>query len=378
MKNKNISMRQMMSIVFIGLLALGAEVAPGSGNAGAAAWLGPILALIPLILLLILAFCKKGDAPRQDLGQALCQTLPKGVGRGLCALFLLWGLFLLVINAARCARRLTVAEGTPEFFSMVVLALAVWVAARSLPAFARSCEIFYLAMCVGVVTVVVLAAMQLRPEYVILFEKSELSQLPRTTLSVLGVSSVGLYALFLAGDVTKRPGDRGQVLRWSSLLLLTLAVLMLAILGSFGAPLVTVMERPFLQMVAGLGLDGAFQRLESLISALWMLGDIALLGLLLFAVKRLAAVVLARKESMWWAIGAGAVAFLGGEALAGQEGLLLFCQQRLLPAGSLLVGLLLLSCFFAVQWRRGTQNIGGQKYVEKDVDNPSENSPKSY
>lgn len=374
MEDNNISIRQMLCIVFIALLALGAEVIPGSGDAGAAAWLAPLLAFVPVALLLVLAFRRPQQEKRRDLGAALCAECPKGVGRLLCVLFLLWALFLLVINAARCSRRLTVAEGTPEFFSVVVLLLAVWMAARSLPGFARSCEIFNLAMGVGVVAVLVLAATQLRPEYSILFETRELVQLPRTTLSVLGVVSVGLYALFLAGDVTVRPGDRARVLRWSGLLFGALAALLLVILGCFGAPLVAVMERPFLQLVAGLGLDGAFQRLESLVSALWLLGDVALLGLLLFVVKRLTAVVLSRQESMWWAIGAGALAFLAGEALAGNETLLLFFQQSLLPGGSLVVGVLLLLCFFWVRWREKPQNVGGRKTVEKDVDKQGGNS----
>ena len=58
---------------------------------------------------------------------------------------------------------------------------------------------------------------------------------------------------------------------------------------SWAAPWRSRSDRPFLQMVSGLGFEGAFQRLEELVSALWVLGDVALLGLLLLCLGRLLA-----------------------------------------------------------------------------------------
>ena len=60
-------------------------------------------------------------------------------------------------------------------------------------------------------------------------------------------------------------------------------------------------------MVSGLGFEGAFQRLEELVSALWVLGDVALLGLLLLCLGRLLAQVLDRPPTgalVWAAAGA--------------------------------------------------------------------------
>ena len=72
------------------------------------------------------------------------------------------------------------------------------------------------------------------------------------------------------------------------------------ILGRFGAGLVGRIERPFFQMVSGLGLEGAFQRLEQLASALWALGDLALLGFLLLCLSRLASHASGRPEKPGW------------------------------------------------------------------------------
>ena len=349
MRDQNISMRQMMVMLFIALVALGAETLPGIARAGGAAWLAPLLAAVPALLLLLLAFRRPVKEQRLDLGHGLEKALGKWPGRALALLFLLWGLFLLVVNAARCARRLTMAEGTPVFFSAVVLVLAVWMAAGGLPAFVRTCEIFYLAMAAGLVGIVILGGLRVQPEYVFLISREELSHVPGVILSVLGIVSIGLYGLFLAGSITVRPGDRARVVRWTLIWFLILALILFLIIGTFGAPLVEVTQRPFFQMVAGLGLTGAFQRLEALVSALWMLGDVALLGLLLFGVKRLTAAVSGRGEQRWSVLLAGALAFAGGEFLAGKKGLLELSQQSLMPLGSLIMGGVLVLVFFWVQ-----------------------------
>ena len=276
-------------------------------------------------------------------------------------LFLLWGLFLLVINAARCARRLTMAEGTPVFFSAVVLVLAVWMAAGGLPAFVRTCEIFYLAIAAGLAGIVILGGLRVKPEYVLLFSREEVAQVPTVALFVLGIVSIGLYGLFLAGSVTVRPGDRARVVRWTLIWFLVLALILFLIIGTFGAPLMEITQRPFFQMVSGLGLTGAFQRLEALVSALWMLGDVALLGLLLFGVKRLTAAVSGQPERRWSVVLAGALAFVGGEFLAGKKDLLQLSEQSLMPLGSLMMGGVLLLVFFWVQHKeRGTENASAK------------------
>lgn len=252
--------------------------------------------------------------------------------------FLLWGMFLLIVNTARSARRLTVAGGTPVFFSAVVL----------------------------------LAGIRLEPEYVMLFSTRELMGVPKATVSVVGILSVGLFSLFLAGDITVRKGDAARCIRWVVALCVSFSLILLLILGTFGAPLASSMQRPFFQMVAGLGLSGAFQRLEALLSALWMLGDISLLGLILFSMKRLFFGFTKQEAPKWivWAlIGVGITAFFGGELLAGQEGLLQISQETLLPMGSLLAGGLILLLFFLGKWKRSRAEGGGEKKIDKNINN---------
>ncbi len=353
-REEKISMRQMMSLLYISLLALGAGAIPALRGGGAAAWIAPLLALLPVLLLLWLAFRRPGGGARRDLGALLLESAGQKMGRAALAVFLLWNLSLLIMSTARCANRLAMAEGTPVVFSAVLLGLAGWMGARSLPALARSCEIFYIAMMAGLVGMLILGAFRLEPSYVLLFTKEEFSGSLQMIPSILGVASVGLYALFLAGDVTVRKGDGARVFRWTLMLFLSFSLLLVLILGSFGAALAEGMEEPLLQMVAGLSFIGTFQRLESLVSALWMLGDVALLGLLLFSLKRVAALLLGRAGSVWTVLAGALAAFAGGELLAKHGVLLQISQTFVLPLGSLAAGLLLVPLFFWTR-RRGAK-----------------------
>jgi hypothetical protein len=64
--------------------------------------------------------------------------------------------------------------------------------------------------------------------------------------------------------------------------------------------------------VAGLGLEGAFQRLDALVDALWLLGDLCLLGLLLLAAgKLLGRLIPIKRGRVWLPAGAAFLLSLG-------------------------------------------------------------------
>ena len=83
-------------------------------------------------------------------------------------------------------------------------------------------------------------------------------------------------------------GSRRKILRWAVGLCLTLTALQVVCLGNFGPGLAGRMDTPFFMMVKGIGFEGTFQRMESVIIALWVLADLALLSLLACACSELA------------------------------------------------------------------------------------------
>ena len=91
-------------------------------------------------------------------------------------------------------------------------------------------------------------------------------------------------------------GDRRRALWWAAAFCLVLTALQLVCLGNFGPGLTARMDTPFFMMVKGIGIEGTFQRVESVIIALWVFSDLALLNLLAGSCSVLAQSVFSLKE----------------------------------------------------------------------------------
>lgn len=214
-------------------------------------------------------------------------------GRVLAGLFLLWGLYLTAAHAARIGSRLSDSlRASPILITAVALLLAGWMASGGLPAFARACEVFALAVGFGFFLIFLSACSGCNGMRSSSGTGRSCPRCPRGCSPREGQWRPAAMWLFLLGDVRPEEKSRGTVMRRLGGLFLLLGAGMLLVLGRLGADLAAQINRPFFQMVSGLGFEGAFQRLEELASALWVLGDAALLGLLLLCLRRLAAQLL--------------------------------------------------------------------------------------
>ncbi len=342
MTDAKISLRQLMTILFLTLLPLGTERLPGRlSGAGAAAWLCPLLAGGVAVVLGALV-SRKPLLGQGDLGQNLARRWGEKAGRVIAGLFLLWGLYLTAAHAARIGSRLSDSlRASPVLITAVSLLLAGWMASGGLPAFARACEVFSLAVGFGFFLIVLFGIFRLRWDYVLLWDWQGLAQVPQGALSAGGTVAAGGYLLFLLGEVRPEPKARRRVLWRLGGLFLLLSLGVLLVLGRLGPDLAAQINRPFFQMVSGLGFEGAFQRLEELASALWVLGDAALLSLLLLVLRRLFAQALARQEGKGLGWGITGLVFLGSLPVTYWNKVL---AGAFLPAGNLVVLALLVLC----------------------------------
>ncbi len=329
MKQNSISMRQMMIVLFIALISLAIEIVPSFTQAGSAIYIAPLLAA-PVVLIVVWL---TAGVDRENFSNTIRNLMGKQMSLLVNVLFLVWTMLLLVSNTARCASRLSPSQHDVLLTSILVLVLSIIMASRRLDAFARSCEIFYMAMITGIVGIVILAAVHLQGEYIILINKAQIKNLPSVTLSLLGISSIGFLSVFLFGDVGERKEDKKNIYLWSSVFFLALAILLMSIVGTFGPGLFGEMQSAFFQMVAGLGVTGAFQRLEALVSALFFLGDVALLGFLLFVIRSIVSSMLQKDSNKTvWIV--GVIAFILGQMLAKQSVFLQIVLQTIIPYGS--------------------------------------------
>ena len=165
-----ISIRQLGTLLVLALLPLGTEVLPSRlSQAGGAAWLCPLGA--GGLLLALVALWGRWITPGEDLLRTLEQQKGRKVLRGFALVLLAWGLFLTGAQGARIGERLAQSlRASPLLLTAAVLALAGWLIAKGLPAFARTGEIFALAVGAGFVLIVLFGVFGVAWDRVILWD----------------------------------------------------------------------------------------------------------------------------------------------------------------------------------------------------------------
>ena len=326
---------QLTGLVTLALFTLGTETLPRRLSAlGGAAWLCPLLAGAA-VWGAVLLLTRRPLAGRRLLSG---ERRPLGA-RVLALLLLLWGLAAGAGQTLRVSARLAGdLRGSPLLLAAAVLALSAWMAAGGLAALGRAGRLFGWAVGLTFALTILFGLADLRWDWVLLWDGKDLSGLPRGTAAVLGTLAPGAYALLLIEDL--KPGEKGEghALRGPLALFPLLALGDLLAAGRLGPGLAAAVESPFFQMVSGLGFQGAFQRLEELVSALWLLGDLILLAVLLLALRRLAARAFRVREGPGtiWAL-AGCLLALTAAWIAWGSGI----QAEALWPGELAAGLIL-------------------------------------
>src|SRR5699024_8850942 len=105
---------------------------------------------------------------------------------------------------------------------------------------------------------------------------------------LLGVLGYGVFAAFLLGDTEPSPRRGRDWTLWAGGGCLLLGAEQAVVIGNLGPQLAQRLDSPFFALAKSVGVEGAFQRVESIIAALWTFADLALLGVLAFALWKMA------------------------------------------------------------------------------------------
>lgn len=344
MRDDKISRTQLMALLWAGVMAPAAELLPALllPGAGKGAWLAVILAA-PLVL--AAGWLLGSLAGREGLAASTVGLLGRWAGGLVLLLYIVWGLFLLSVRLRLCAQRLLASgerDGALWFFLLSAAAVLLWMGRGKLPAFARAGQLFLTALLVTAGIVLGLSLFQARPERLLPLWWDEAGPVLQAALSAAGVMGWGLFLPFLMGEVR----DQGENKNWHWLFwglggALLLAAAQAVILANLGAGLAGRLENPFFALAKSVGVEGAFQRVESVVTALWTFADLTMGGVLIFALQAMAAQLLPEKALPWTPWAAVLLGTTGALTLFPALGLAEEWNRRQIPAGNLILGFLL-------------------------------------
>ena len=303
-----ISPRQLRMLLFAALLSPAIQALPGhtAALAGRAAWLS-VLPALPLFLLLCLVLRDLSRTVPGGEGMAgtVRAVLGRRAGTVVLVAYLLWGILLLGADARRYALRF-LSTGyrnapLPVFIAIMLLA-AFWVGRGRLAVLARAGELVCLALAVALGLVLFFGLFQIRAANLLPVWTQDLPGIGAASFPVLAVLGYTTFGGFL--HTSESTEKRGRWIKWGVAVCGVLLLLQVVCLGSFGPTLTVRMDAPFFMMVKGVGVQGAFERVESVIIALWVLSDLALLCLLLFACRSILDTILPTGKGSPWGVAA--------------------------------------------------------------------------
>lgn len=303
-----ISLRQVIGIFFVGALSLIIKVIPKQTTAlsGKGTWVASLLALIPVLFLFWMLYFLLRGAKGRHLGEIYCTIFGTVLGKILVAAYFLWTFVLMCMTARDYADRFLATTYQNEVlavFIAILLALVFVTAKGRLSAFGRMGE-----MCLAILLTVLIL--------IIVFSASKVdTDLKRTVFLTPGdvwaavpsvlpyVSIIGLatYSGFLWPSVQlQERGNRKLVVGWILSFSLVMAVLQIAILGVMGIELVPHLQFPLFHLIKNITVFGVFERLESIIIALWAATDYIFVSTLaILSVKLLSFLFQAKGTKEW-------------------------------------------------------------------------------
>jgi len=323
----DMSERQRSAWTWAASLAPAVAVLPAvTVRAGEGGWAAPVLAL-PLIW-------AADRLWEQVNARGFCRVLGSRGGCALTIIYIMWAVVLGGVQLRAAVGRVERAVNLPAEPWMLmagVVLLALYLARGKPAACARWALLALHGVLVGLGAMALLALRQVRGDNLLPVwgEGNELLGAVGVTFAVF---CVRVYGGFVPCGSGKRPGT------YPVLVCALLSGLLLTVQGNLGTALAAQLEDPLLTLSRNVGVEGAFQRAESLLAALLLLADLALLTLLLWT---------ARSAMKWlWPVAVLAVFAAACLPVSAQQLELVRCQ--IVPTGNFVVGLVIPLILLAV------------------------------
>lgn len=287
-KPDSIRSRQLASVGFVSLLAPIIRLLPRQlvMLAGDAAWIAPIIAIVPTILLIcFIDWFLKNRQYNEGLGDLFLRALGGFFGKLALLLFTAWLLFYAGFTIRNGADRFIATvypNSLPWTFMATMLLLSLMAALGRLQVLARTARVFCPILLLVFAMVFAFSAPDMDVKNLLPVSYLDIDNILIAVIPVLNTLSIVVYTAFLSGYSDDRTPLLHIYFKWAVLTLIILTLLVITALSVFGAELVTRIDHLFLVMIRGISFTNLVERIEAVVIAFWVVTDFVLVTTFLF------------------------------------------------------------------------------------------------
>ncbi len=284
-----ISFHQFLAIATISLFSPATRQLPRAAVklAGNAAWLAPVAALIPCILLCTL-FIKFVSTRRENEGLAdiFLRCLGPFFGRIVIFIFAAWTIFYAGFIVRSGAERLlsTVYDiDNLPMFVLVIAFAAIPVMLGKLTPLARMAEIF-LPILVGAIILIFFSSIQdVQIKNLLPVSRFDAKNILLAAMPVINTISPWVYITFLYGGVIGNGKEISMTARRIGFGVVAILMLLITNIGILGVGLIEKLQFPFFIMIKDISIFNVLERIEAVIIGMWVITDFIFFASLLMS-----------------------------------------------------------------------------------------------
>lgn len=283
LSNNKITARQTVIIFLVSTLSAAIRLFPSETAeiSEEAAWLTPLVAVLPLSLIFFVLDRIFRDSSYSNLGEFFEAALGKIIGKALLTVFLLWSLILFMLYIRYYADRLlsSIFTGTDIRFFLLIMMLLVFMAARGrVVVFARFAELAFIAFFSFMFIFFIMLIPSIKIENILPITYYDIIPVVKASYSVAGIWCYLPLLFFFGDDITNKNQIKDYKGKTAVLLAVTCILLILTVVGSIGPKVIQRMPLPFFNAVKIIAISQLFERMESVLLSIWVASDFVVIS----------------------------------------------------------------------------------------------------
>lgn len=297
-----ISVRQAVILFLMMTMSAGIRLFPQltARYAEKAGWLTPVIAMIPMVLLIYIInsfFQKNKDG---NLSDVFYNVLGQVIGRIVVFLYLIWISMLLTLYVRYYSERIlsSMMPSTANYFLIIVMLILVFIGAKSgIVTIARMNEIFLGIFLIVFLFTFFLSIPQIKYNNLMNVSYLDIWPVTKTSYSIFSIWGYLLFIFFFGDKINNKEKVKHFSFRGTLVLFVFSTLLLIMSIGTLGPTLASHMSIPYFVVVKNISIFGTIERIESVLLAIWVISDFVVITVLTFIIASMLKSIFKLKET---------------------------------------------------------------------------------